>query len=74
MNEIFIKTIPLPDLIQSSPIILASTQNLPKNCWIPVMPVCKRIRPQICWGVKGLDRMGILLMQVRDELEEEING
>ncbi|KAF5413140.1 MAG: hypothetical protein C5S43_00745 [Candidatus Methanocomedens sp.] len=41
------------------------------------MPVCKRIRPQICWGVKGLDRMdrmGILLMQVRDELEEEING
>ncbi len=26
------------------------------------------------WGVKGLDRMGILLLQVRDELEEERNG
>jgi ribA/ribD-fused uncharacterized protein len=26
------------------------------------------------WGVKGLDRMGILLMQVRDELGEASNG
>ncbi|MCL7416126.1 MAG: NADAR family protein [ANME-2 cluster archaeon] len=26
------------------------------------------------WGIKGKDRMGILLMQVRDELREENNG
>lgn len=26
------------------------------------------------WGLKGLDRMGILLMQVRDELGEAKNG